>query len=328
MEVQRAMKLGVFAVLLSGMPLPEAARYFASLGIQGLEIGSGGYPGKAHCDPAALLADAGKLNEFKRILADNHLEIAALSCHGNPVHPDPVVAAGFQKDWDDTLKLAEVLRVDRVVTFSGCPGSGPGSRKPNWVTCAWPTDFADTLEYQWNDVLIPYWQRAARQAADHGVTKIALEMHPGFCVYNPDTLLRLRGAAGEGVGANFDPSHLFWQGIDIVAAVKYLGAAIQYVHAKDTAINREMTAINGVLDTGSYLNELGRSWIFRTVGYGHGYQEWKNIVSALRMTGYDGYLSIEHEDSLMSPAEGLKKAVAFMKDVMIHEDCRGDVWWA
>lgn len=203
------------------------------------------------------------------------------------------------------MLLAEKLGINRIVTFSGCPGGSPADRTPNWVTCPWPDDFSHILEYQWNDVLIPYWKKASAFAMDHGITRIALEMHPGFCVYNPESMMKLRNAVGGTImGANFDPSHLFWQGIDPVAAIRYLGDAIHFFHAKDTKIDAINTAANGVLDTKHYADEIHRAWIFRSVGYGHDYQLWKDIVSNLRMVGYDDVMSIEHEDSLMTPMEG------------------------
>jgi sugar phosphate isomerase/epimerase len=183
------------------------------------------------------------------------------------------------------------------------------------------------LEYQWNKVLIPYWKKTVAFAKSHGVTRIALEMHPGFCVYNPETLLKLRRAVGPVIGANFDPSHLFWQGIDPVSAIRYLGDAIQYFHAKDTKVDSINAARIGVLDTKHYGDEINRAWVFRSVGYGHDAQVWKDIISALRMVGYDDVISIEHEDSLMSQNEGLMKAVTFLKDVITFED-RGAMWWA
>ena len=321
------MKLGVFAVLLADLPAKEAFAYLKKSGVQAVEIGCGGFPGKAHCDPKELLADSAKLRDFRSMVEDSGLEISALSTHGNAVHPNPEVARGYQEDYVNTILLAEKLGVHRVVTFSGCPGGAPGDTTPNWVTCPWPNDFSDILKYQWNDVLIPYWKENAAFAADHGVSKVAWEMHPGFCVYNPETMLRLRDAVGPVMGANFDPSHLFWQGIDPVAAIRMLGDAIYFFHAKDTKIDEINTARIGVLDTKPYTDEIHRAWIFRSVGYGHAYQVWKDIVSNLRMVGYDDVMSIEHEDSLMTPAEGLQKAISFLKEVMTFEE-RGPVWWA
>jgi len=321
------MKLGVFTVLFADMTLGETVDYLKALGVQAVELGTGGYPGDAHCKPAELLADPGKLGELRKTIEDAGMVVSALSCHGNPVHPQAEIASRFHKDFEDTVLLAEKLGVRHVVTFSGCPGGAPGDRTPNWVTCPWPGDYTDTLKYQWEDVLIPYWTKTAKFCADHGVDKIALEMHPGFSVYNPETMLRLRAATSQVVGANFDPSHLFWQGIDAGKAVRYLGDAVHYVHAKDTKIDALNTDVAGVLDTKTYTDEINRSWVFRSVGYGHGADIWRDIVSNLRLIGYDHVMSIEHEDSLMSPAEGLKKAIALLKDAMIFEDS-GEAYWA
>jgi sugar phosphate isomerase/epimerase len=321
------MKLGVFAVLLGNKPLEEALQYFKKAGIQAVEIGCGGYPGKAHCDPAVLLNDDRALADFKALFPKYGMELCCLSVHGNPVHPDKEIAAGYHADFEQAVLLAEKLGINRIVTFSGCPGGSPKDKTPNWITCPWPEDFSKALDYQWNKVLSPYWKKAAAFAKSHGVTRIALEMHPGFCVYNPETLMKLRKAVGPVIGANFDPSHLFWQGIDPVAAIRYLGDAIYYFHAKDTKVDAINTARIGVLDTKHYGDEINRAWVFRSVGYGHGAETWKEIVSNLRMVGYDDVLSIEHEDSLMSQNEGLMKAVALLKDVITFEST-GAIWWA
>ncbi len=321
------MKLGVFTVLLSDRSLEEALKYLSGLGVQAVEIGCGGFPGDAHLKPDELLSDPGKITALKDLLQKYNIEISALSCHGNPVHPQKEIADKFHRDFEKTVLLAEKLGISRVITFSGCPGDSPSSRYPNWVTCPWPDDFLRILEYQWNEVLIPYWQKASDFAKDHGVDKICFEMHPGFCVYNPETLKKLRNAVGDSIGANFDPSHLFWQGIDPVEAIIDLGPAIYHFHAKDTKIDARNTSVNGVLDTKHYSDELHRSWIFRTVGYGHDYGVWKEIVSALRKVGYDHVMSIEHEDSLMSPSEGLEKAIKFLQEVMIFEPV-GKMYWA
>lgn len=321
------MKLGVLTVLLSQKPLDEALAYLKSLGVEMIEVGCGGYPGTAHADPEVLLKDEEAFNEFKNTIEKHGLEISALSCHGNAVHPQKDIAESFHKDFEKTVLLAEKLGIKHVNTFSGCPGDHESAKYPNWVTCAWPEDYLEILDYQWNDVLIPYWKKAATFAREHGVTKIGLEMHPGFSVYNPETLLKLREAVGEEIGANFDPSHLYWQGIDPVMAIRKLGKAIFHFHAKDTKVDETNTAVNGVLDTKSYGDELNRSWIFRTVGYGHGMSEWKEIISTLKKVGYDYAISIEHEDSLMSVNEGLEKAIDLLNNVIIKENSEG-MWWA
>lgn len=321
------MKLGVLTVLLGQKPLDEACAYLASLGVQAVEIGCGGYPGKAHCNPTDLLGNPAKIKEFRQTVEKHGLEISALSAHGNMVHPDPAVAASYQEDFENCVRLASELGIDRVVTFSGCPGGSAQDKTPNWITCPWPEDFSKSLDYQWNDVLLPYWRNTADFTAKLGVKRIAFEMHPGFCVYNPETLMRLRREIGPVIGANLDPSHLFWQGIDIGAAIRYLGDAIYFFHAKDTRIDPINTQQNGVLDTKHYGDELHRSWVFRSVGYGHGTDVWKDIVTNLRMVGYDDVLSIEHEDSLMSVSEGLEKAIHMLKECLCFEST-GEMWWA
>ncbi len=320
------MKLGVFLVLFGDKNLEEALDKAKELGLDAVEIGTGGYPGDAHCKVDQLLEDEKKLNNFKNAFEKRGIEISALSCHGNPLHPDKKISIAHREIQRKTIQLAEKIGVPRINTFSGCPGDSENSKYPNWVVCPWPDDFSTILKWQWEEKVIPFWKEEVQFAKKHNIKEICFEMHPGFVVYNPETLLKLRKEVGEEIGANFDPSHLFWQGIDPLAALKKLKGAIYHVHAKDTKINPYNTAINGVLDTKTYLDEVNRSWIFRTVGYGHGTEFWNDFVSTLRMIGYDGVLSIEHEDSLMSTEEGLKKAVEFLKSVLIRQP-KPKVWW-
>lgn len=263
---------------------------------------------------------------LRKAVEERGLMISALSCHGNPLHPDRNIAADYDRVYRDTVNLASEMGVPVVNLFSGCPGDSDTARYPNWVTCAWPTDFADLLKWQWEEKVIPYWQEAGPYAENKGV-KLAFEMHPGFVVYNPETLLRLRQAVGPVVGANYDPSHLYWQGIDPVASIRALAGAIHHVHAKDTSIDPANTAVNGVLDTKPYSDLANRSWTFRTVGYGHDQLSWRSLVSALRLVGYDYVLSIEHEDPMASIDEGFNRAVSFLKDVLLYEQPSG-MWWA
>ena len=330
------MKISVLANLYGSKTLEETLQILTGLGVHTVELGAGGYPSKAHCNPEELLADAAKYDEFIATLKKYDVEVCALATHGNAVHPDKDIAAQYDKDFRNAVLLAEKMGVDTVITFSGCPGDHEGAKYPNWVTCPWPDDFLAILDWQWNEKLIPYWSEAAAFALEHNVPHIAFEMHPGFCVYNPATLLRLRKAVGEAageavgnvIGANFDPSHLVWQGMDPVAAIRELKGAIYHVHAKDTKIDHYNTAKNGVLDTKHYGDELNRSWIFRTVGYGNNETYWKDLVSNLRLCGYDRVLSIEHEDSLMTIDEGLCKAVSFLKGICIYEEKPTTMSWA
>jgi sugar phosphate isomerase/epimerase len=320
------MKIGVFAVLFGNKPFEETLDYLKALGVEAVEIGCGAYPGDAHCQPAALLADPGKLKAFRQAIERRGLIVSALSCHGNPIHPQKRIAAEHHQVFEQTVKLARKLDVDRVITFSGCPGGDPQATHPSWIVAPWPPEFLQMLEWQWKERVQPYWAETARFCEHEGV-KVAIEMHPNFAVYNPETMLRLRDIAPGIIGCNFDPSHMFWQGIDVAAAIRALGDCIYHCHAKDCKIDPQNTAVNGVLDAKKYTEELQRSWIFRTVGYGNDAGVWKAIVSTLRLVGYDHVLSIEHEDSLMSGQEGLRKAIAFLKDVVIVEPA-GAAFWA
>ncbi len=321
------MKLGVFNPALYDRNFADACKFLKDNGVTAIEIGCGGFPGRTHCNPDILLNDEKEYNKFMDTIKENGLFVGAISVHGNAVHPDPEQRALFEDHFRKGVLMAEKMGVDRVITFSGCPGGSKDDKTPNWVTCPWPNDFSDILDYQWNEVLIPYWKKAVAFAKEHGINKIAFEMHPGFCVYNPETMLKLREAVGPELGANFDPSHLIWQGIDPVAAIKKLGDAIFFFHAKDTKLDKYNIAVNGVLDTKSYDKVLDRSWVFRTVGYGNDYGYWKDMISALKSIDYDYVISIEHEDSLMTQNEGLLKAIAFLKEVMTFDGKITDAWW-
>jgi sugar phosphate isomerase/epimerase len=320
------MKLGVFTVLFGEQPFEATLDLVVELGLEAVEIGTGAYPGSAHCDPARLLASDRQLRAFREALDRRGLVISALSCHGNPLHPQAAVARAHHRAFERTLALARRLDVQTVVTFSGCPAADARGSQPAWIVSPWPPEFAEALDWQWRERVIPYWKSAAKLARQAGV-RVAIEMHPNFVVYNPETLLRLREVAPAVIGCNFDPSHLFWQGADPAAAIRTIGEGIYHFHAKDCRLDVHNIAVNGVLDAKRYTREAERSWIFRTVGYGNDAGVWKGIVSALRVAGYDHVLSIEHEDSLMSGAEGLRKAVAFLKEIVIREPA-GEAYWA
>ncbi|MEP7309788.1 MAG: sugar phosphate isomerase/epimerase [Acidobacteriota bacterium] len=320
------MKLGLFTPVLGGLSVTEMLAKVRALGsIQAIELGAGGWPGRDHIDPDLLLSPGSNAREYRQMVADAGLTISALSCHGNPLHPDSARARADDEVYRKTVRLAERLEVPVVVTFSGCPGDSDEATHPNWVTTAWPPEFLELLDWQWEKKLIPYWTDAAGFAADHGV-KVALEAHPGFMVYNVETALALRRAAGPNLGVNFDPSHFFWQGVDVPVAIRALGDAIFHVHAKDVALDPLNVAVNGVIDAKNYRRMAERSWLFRTVGWGHGELEWKRIVSALRLVGYDYVMSIEHEDALASVDEGLRSAIDLLARVMLTER-PPDPWW-
>lgn len=319
------MKVGLFTALFAKLSLDDVIKKIKPLGIRTIELGTGNYPGDPHLK-LDWLSNSSKIKELKKKLDDNGITISALSCHGNPLHPNRKVADDHAEVNRKTILMAEKLGVTRVIDFSGCPGDSENAKYPNWVTTPWPPDYLEILAWQWEKKVIPFWKKRAKFAEDHGV-RIAIEMHPGFVAYSPETLLKLREAAGPAIGCNFDPSHMFWQGIDPCAAVRKLGEAVFHVHAKDTRMYEVNFRVNGVLDTKPYKDEKNRSWIFRTVGYGHGADFWGDLVSTLQMIGYDDVLSIEHEDSLMSIDEGLTKAANFLNQIVIKEKLR-EMWWA
>ncbi|WHY71904.1 sugar phosphate isomerase/epimerase family protein [Fictibacillus enclensis] len=323
------MKIGVFTVLYQNLSFEEMLTKLSEAGVDAVELGTGNFPGNSHCHTDELLDAPDKLRAFQRALETRGMTISGLSCHGNPLHPNPHAAKEAHDVWRKTVLLAEKLEVPVINGFSGCPGDHLNAKYPNWVTCAWPPEYKEMLDWQWNEVVIPYWKVEAAFAQLHGIERIALEMHPGFVVYNPETLLKLREHAGPVIGANFDPSHLIWQGIDPVEAIKKLGRedAIHHVHAKDVYLDQANIKVNGVLDTKHYSEILDRSWTFRSVGYGHDEKMWKDIISTLRAVGYDYVISIEHEDMLASIDEGLGKAISLLKR-NVFKDKAAELWWA
>jgi len=320
------MKLGLFTPVFGTLNVKDMlAKVQALRHVQAIELGTGGWPGKDHLDVDALLDKKPCAAEFRKMIADAGLSISALSCHSNPLHPEPAAARAADDVFRKTVRLAEQLEVPVVVTFSGCPGDAEGATHPNWITTPWPPEFLEVLEWQWEKKAIPYWCDAAHFAAEHGV-KVALEAHPGFVVYNVETALKLRQAVGPNLGVNFDPSHFFWQGVDVPSAIRALGDSIFHVHAKDVALDRQNVAVNGVIDTKTYRRMAERSWLFRSVGWGHDELEWKRIVSALRLAGYDYVMSIEHEDALASVDEGLRAAVDLLSRAVLTQP-PVDAWW-
>jgi sugar phosphate isomerase/epimerase len=311
------MRLGIFTVSFRDRPLAEVLPELAALGIESVELGTGNYPGSEHCPPDKLLDNPGAQSALLELVDANGMTISALSQQGNPLHPHHEIAAASHEVWRKTVKLAAQLGVRVVNAFSGCPGDRDGSRYPNWVTCAWPPEFVELRRWQWQEKVLPYWREEAKYAASEGID-VAIEMHPGFVVYNPTTLLELRAGAGGNIGVNFDPSHLFWQGVDPVEAIAMLAAegAIYHVHAKDTELRAETILRKGVLDVEPLAHVADRSWSFRAIGLGHDPAVWQEIVSALARGGYDHVISIEHEDELLETDEAITKSIEVLKPII------------
>lgn len=315
---KRKIPIGVFDPVFDNMELDPMIELISGWGIEAVEIGTGGYPNNRHCPLDDLVADPSKAKAWKKKFENKNLLVAAFSCHGNPVHPDSKIAARDAETFRKTVLLAERLEVPVIVGFSGCPGGSPTDTMPNWATYRWPPEFDQILKWQWKEKVIPYWKEAAKFAREHGVHKLAFEMHPGFVVYNPMTLVKLRDAVGEEIGANLDLSHLFWQGCDPIAVIQFLGKQnmIFHAHMKDTVFFKENVDRYGVLNFAFEKDELAQaSETFRAVGYGHSANTWKEIVKAYMDVGYQGILSIENEDPILPGEVGVQRALFVLKNV-------------
>ena len=315
---KKKIPIGVFDPVYAKLSLDEMLDRVTALGLEAMEIGTGGYPGANHCPLDEIYNDSGKAKAWVKKFEDRGVRVATLSCHGNPVHPDAKHAAKDAETFRKTVQLAERIDVKVIVGFSGCPGGSPTDTQPNWVTYRWPEEYDQMLQWQWKEKVIPYWKEAAKFARDHGIHRLAFEMHPNFVVYNPRTLLRLREAVGEEIGANCDLSHLFWQGCDPVEVIRFLGkqGMIYHAHMKDTVLYPENVAKYGVLNFVFEKADLPHaSAAFRAVGYGHSASTWKAVMQAYMDIDYQGILSIENEDPILSGEVGVERAAYVLKNV-------------
>jgi sugar phosphate isomerase/epimerase len=314
----RKIPIGVFDPVYEKLSLDAMLDKVTALGLEAMEIGTGGYPNNRHCPLDELVTDRAKAKAWQKKFEDRGIRVATLSCHGNPVSPN---AKQAQKDTDTfqkTVLLAEMIDVKVIVGFSGCPGGTPQDTQPNWITYRWPPEYAQMQDWQWKEKVIPYWKDAAKHARDHGIKRLALEMHPNFVVYNPRTLMKLREAVGEEIGANCDLSHLFWQGCDPVEVITFLGkqGAIFHAHMKDTTFYPENVNKYGVLNFAFEKSDLdSASETFRAVGYGHSASLWKSVIKAYMDIGYEGILSIENEDPILTGEVGVERAAYVLKNV-------------
>ncbi|MGI8959836.1 MAG: sugar phosphate isomerase/epimerase family protein [Bryobacteraceae bacterium] len=315
---KKSLPIGVFSPVYRHLSLDEMLDKISSLGLEAVEIGAGGYSATPQCPLDELVSDPMKARAWKKKFDDRGIRMMALSCHSNAIHPNATKAADDARAFRQTILLSEILEVPTVVGFSGCPGGSPADVTPTWITYDWPTDHARALAWQWKERVIPYWMETVKFARQHGVRRIALEMHPNFVVYNPRTLMRLRETVGEEIGTNCDLSHLFWQGCDAIDVIHFLGkqGAIYHAHMKDTAFNSINVRRYGVLNFASSKKDLpDASDSFRAVGYGHSADLWKDVIAAYADVGYDGMLSIENEDPILSGEDGVKRAAYVLKNV-------------
>ena len=319
------MKLGAYTACLHDLPVARALEVLRDLGLDSAEINSGGFLPPTHLPVEQIRASQGAREEYLGLFSTTGLTLTALNCNGNPLHPDPEVGDKHGNDVREAIELAALLGVKRVVTMSGLPASGAEGRLPSWTVLPWESSSLDARDYQW-EVAVPYWKDIQARASDADV-KVCIEMHPHNLVYNPATMERLATEIeATHVGAEMDPSHLFWQGIDPVEAVNSLGGLVYNAAAKDTRINAA-ARVNGVLDDrfgrvapdepgalslgGRYT--LSRwpqdpSWDFVAVGRGHDVPWWGGFLQALEKVDPDMAVNIEHEDQELDQMEGLRHA--------------------
>jgi sugar phosphate isomerase/epimerase len=311
------MKIGMVSDSLGHLSFEKMLDTAAGLGIEGVEINACNWTSAPHLNLKEVLASDSKQKAYLSAFKQRGLELIALNANGNQLHPTE--GERQSADLHDTIRLAGALGIDTVVLMSGLPEGAKGDSMPNWVISSWPPETQAILKYQWEEKLFPYWHKLAKHAKEHGVKKLAVELHGNQVVYNVPSLLKLRKEIGPMVGANFDPSHLMWMGADPLAAIDALGSAILHTHAKDTLINKPICATTSRLENGSLMDIPGRAWSYITLGYGNGESWWRDFCYRLRMVGYDGWLAIEHEDVMLSREEGVRKSVELLKNVAPHE---------
>ena len=307
------MKLGFVSDSLGCMSLTDMLDHAQRVGVSGVELNTCGWSTAPHFDLKGLLGNKTAQAAYQKEFSDRNLEIISLNANGNPLHPtDPTQGQGLR----DTIRVAGEMGIKTVCTMSGLPAGSANDTMPNWIVSSWPPETQEILSFQWGEKLIPFWAEIVALAQENGVERIALELHGNQCVYNVPSLLKLRDAVGPVVGANLDPSHLFWMGADPLMAAQALGHAIYHVHAKDTLLNAPVQATTSVLENGTLMDIPARSWSYITLGFGHGEEWWRQFCYRLKMANYDGWLSIEHEDVLLNSLEGLEKSVTLLQGVM------------
>ena len=323
------MYLGVNTHFIMRFDFEQGLAFAQELGVKGMEVAAGGQAAKEYCDLDKLLADDGELRRWLDAYARHDLEVVSLSCHGAPLMPNESIASEYRRQFRQACELMEKIDVRRMTLVAGLPEGGEGDTCPAWITQQTQEPnlgfWLDTLEWQWEKRLIPYWKEQGKIAADHGVT-LCFEMQVADLLHNPVKLKRFHDEVGPVVACNFDISHMWAQSIDPVAALRYLGPLVQHVHLKDTYINQEVVRLHGMNNTTSSRRPEERSWNFTQIGWGHDEAAWREVITTLRFIGYDDILSLEMECEYMSVEEGLRKSVEFIKPIMFEETV-DTKWW-
>lgn len=312
------MKLGCVSDCMADLTRDAMLDRAAALGLNGVEVTTGGWSRAPHVDLAELKANPKARRRFRRAFESRGLEIVSLNASGNPLHPTDRAQGDCLLD---TIRLAGEMGIGTVCTMSGLPAGTATDTTPNWVVSSWPPETQTILSFQWDEVLLPFWEAAVAVARDSGVRQIALGLHGNQCVYNVPSLLKLRELVGPMLGASLDPGQLAWMGADPLVAAEALGEAIHHVHAGDVMLNPPVLATTSRLETGVLADAASRAWSPVTPGYGHGADWWRQFCYRLRMAGYDGWLSIQQQDQLIDPGEGLETAVTLLRSVMPAVPC-------
>ena len=315
------MKLGLFTNCFSDKTWEETCRITSEAGYSGIEPGAGGFPSTDHCISEELIKNSDLFDNFVKTAGKYNLEIYGFDVQGNPLHPDRSYAEKHITDLENAIELAGKVGAKVVNCFAGCPGAAEDAKYPNWVSCYYPDYFSSYARYQWEKKIIPFWKGMVKKARKYGI-KFGFEMHVGDAVYNPYTLLKLREMVdAEEIGACLDLGQIFVFGMDPITCIKELGKqnAIHNVHAQDTKINPQAAALKGVNDYENYGELDKRSWVFKLVGYGHSHHIWTDIIDTLRLSGYDGYITVENLDALISAEEGIEKAADFLNKIIFQK---------
>jgi len=307
--------LGLLTDSVAHLSLDETLDLVAECGLTGVELATGAWSTAPHVDLDELLASDAARKTLLARLRDRGLTLTALNCSGNPLHPGPTGPV-HDEVARRTMRLAGLLDVDRIVMMSGLPG-GPGDANPNWITVSWPPETTRILEWQWEERVVPYWRDLIAYRAQVCDAAVCLEMHAQQAVFNVPTLLRLHAETDGAVAANLDPSHLIWMGADPIRAADALGGLIGHVHAKDAKVEGARAALTGRQETLPPDRIRERSWNYTTLGYGSSADFWREFFLALRRTGYDGAINIEHEDYSMGREEGVRKAAELLRATAI-----------
>jgi sugar phosphate isomerase/epimerase len=311
------MRLSICTDVMGDLSFTQMLDKCVELGVEGVEMTTGGWSRAPHFNAAELLNDNALLRRKLNEIEARGLHIAALNCSSNPLDPGEM-GKRHKSDMENTFRLAGEIGIKKIVTMSGLPEAEPGDKAPNWLvyTKSWPSEMPERDRYQWEDRAFPLWHEFVAHAKGVGVEKIALENFSAMLVWNPETLFRLRNEVGTTIGMNLDPSHLMWMGADPIAGARALGDAIYHVHGKDTRIERGLADVNGLLELKEVTDVANRSWNYVAVGAGKDLQWWKEFFSVVRMQGYNDWVSLEMEDFTMSTEAGIQSSIDALKQTI------------